>query len=282
MASSKKVEYFDGKGDVNSFLVKARLYNKLKKYEGEDAAVSLASRLQEPAFNVYLRMSDEDKKDVEKIEAELKKQYQVGNRDREEALHLLSAVHRKEDETAQDLSYRITELVKLAYPSFTVAAKAVHVKDAFINAVHPDMRKELKTLSNFATIDIDGLLDNTVRLEVAGVKSFYKPMKAEMNFVAQGDDTSETERNFNDRLGGLEEAIAKLTVASTNSWNNRGSQPHRGRNRENRFAGNRTNKCWNCGDPSHILRQCPKRFCQCCGGQGHDIWQNGGCPKKSS
>ena len=97
MASSKKVEYFDGKGDVNSFLVKARLYNKLKKYEGEAAAVSLASRLQEPAFNVYLRMSDEDKKDVEKIEAELKKQYQVGNRDREEALYLLSAVHRKED-----------------------------------------------------------------------------------------------------------------------------------------------------------------------------------------
>ena len=92
MASSKKVEYFDGKGDVNAFIVKVELYNKLKKYVGEDAAVSLASRLQEPAFNVYLRMSEEDRKDVEKVKAELKKQYEVGNRDREEALQLLSSV----------------------------------------------------------------------------------------------------------------------------------------------------------------------------------------------
>ena len=44
----QKVEYFDGKGDVNAFIVKVELYNKLKKYKGEDAAASLASRLQEP------------------------------------------------------------------------------------------------------------------------------------------------------------------------------------------------------------------------------------------
>ena len=86
MASSTKVEFFNGKGDENAFIVKVDLYNKLKKYEGEDAAVSLASRLHEPAFNVYLRMSEEDRNDAEKIKTELKKQYQVGNRDREEAL----------------------------------------------------------------------------------------------------------------------------------------------------------------------------------------------------
>ena len=117
MAASKKVEYFTGKGDVNAFLVKVELYNKLKKYEGEDAAASLASRLQEPAFNVYLRMSEDDRKDIEKIKTELKKQYEVGNSDREEALQLLSAAERMHDETAKDFSYRIKQLVKLAYPS---------------------------------------------------------------------------------------------------------------------------------------------------------------------
>ena len=44
MASSHKVEMFSGKGDVNAFLVKIDLYNKLKKYTGEDAAVLLDSR----------------------------------------------------------------------------------------------------------------------------------------------------------------------------------------------------------------------------------------------
>ena len=31
MAASKKVDHFNGKGDVNAFLVKVDLYNKLKK-----------------------------------------------------------------------------------------------------------------------------------------------------------------------------------------------------------------------------------------------------------
>ena len=109
MAASKKVDHFNGKGDVNAFLVKVDLYNKLKKYEGEDAAVSLESRLQEPAFNVYLRMTEDDRKDPAKIKTELKKQYQIGNRDREEALFLLSPVQRKEDETAQDFAFRVKD-----------------------------------------------------------------------------------------------------------------------------------------------------------------------------
>ena len=106
---SKKVECFNGKGDVNAFILKVELHSKLKKYVGEDAAVFLASRLQEPAFNVYMRMSEEDKKDAAKIKAELKKQYELGNRDREEALQLLSSAQRKHEETAQDFNFRIGE-----------------------------------------------------------------------------------------------------------------------------------------------------------------------------
>ena len=46
MDSSKKVATFNGKGDVNVFLTKVDLYNQLKKYEGETAAVSLAFNVQ--------------------------------------------------------------------------------------------------------------------------------------------------------------------------------------------------------------------------------------------
>ena len=271
MASSHKVEMFSGKGDVNAFLVKIDLYNKLKKYTGEDAAVLLGSRLEEPAFNVYLRMLEEDRKDIEKIKAELKKQYEVGNRDREEALMLLSAAQRKEDETAQDYAFRIGELVKLAYPSFSVANKAVHEKDAFVRGHHPDMQMKLKTLENFATLDMKGILDNTVRLEVAGVKSVSKKFKEEINTV--DEDAPVGNRQLYERLDGLEEAIAKLSVAtsSANSRSNRRKPP---------ASSSTSKKCRNCDETGHIVRQCPKRFCQSCGKSGHDSWDKA-CPKYS-
>ena len=276
MASSKKVETFNGKGDVNVFLVKVDLYNKLKKYEDEEAAVSLASRLQEPAFNVYLRMSEADRKDINKIKTELKKQYQVGNRDREEALHLLSSCQRKEEETAQDFAFRITELVKLAYPTFSAVNKQVHEKDAFVKGLHPDMQMKIKTLADFADLDMKGLLDNTVRLEVAGVKSASKKYKEEINVV--GDVVSnigstEGERKLHERLDGLEEAIAQLTVASNSS-----SARRRDDSVNRRSVGKSVRKCWICDDKSHLARLCPKRFCQSCGQKGHDAW-NKLCPK---
>ena len=53
MSSDKKVVTFNGKGDVNYFIAKTELYIKLKKLEDEEAAMCLASRLEEPAFNVF-------------------------------------------------------------------------------------------------------------------------------------------------------------------------------------------------------------------------------------
>ena len=264
MASSKKVEYFDGKGDVNAFIVKVELYNKLKKYVGEDAAVSLASRLQEPAFNVYLRMSEEDRKDVEKVKAELKKHYEVGNRDREEALQLLSSVQYKHDETAKDFAFRIGELVKLAYPTFNAASQQLHVKDAFVRGLHPDMQMKVKTLENFATLDMNAVLDNTVRLEVAGVKSSSKTIKEEVSVVEDEGRPiamSDAESQLLSRMEGLEEAVSKISMASNSA--------RRGNQNSYRDSMPRK-KCWNCNGTDHVLRRCPKRFCPACGKQGHD------------
>ena len=56
MASSKNVLTLNGHGDVNIFIVKLELYIKLKKLEGEDAAMMLASRLD----GVYMRLPADD------------------------------------------------------------------------------------------------------------------------------------------------------------------------------------------------------------------------------
>ena len=132
MASSSatsKLPSFNGKGDVNAFLVKMGLHIKLKKVEGEEAACLLASRLEEPAFTVYMRMSEADKADIEKIKTALKKQYETGERDREQALSLLSARLLTENESLEDFAFAISRLVKLAYPTFSNADQQIHEKD---------------------------------------------------------------------------------------------------------------------------------------------------------
>ena len=272
LSSSSQNVMFTGKGDVDAFIAKIEVLNKLKKYEGEEA-----SRLEESAFNVYLRLWVEDKKDFTKIRDELLKGFQRGNRDREEALSLLSTCQRNEGESAQDIAFRISRLVHLAYSSFTEAQRQVHEKDFFVKGLHPDMEVHLKSLEAFATSDMKALLDHTVRLEVAGVKSFRRKLTEEMNTVQEirDDQIADFSRALETRIGDLEDAIANLNV---------GNRDFRGRRSQGNFRGRGQRKngrsCFNCGDKSHFVRQCPNRYCQSCGGTGHDAW-NRNCPKNS-
>lgn len=281
MESTKKVTAFNGKGDVNVFLTKIDLYNQLKGYDGETAAVSLASRLEEPAINVYMRMSVEDRKDITKIRAELRKQYELGNADREQALSLLGVVQRKEDEAAKDFGYRIKELVKLAYPKFDDASKQVHEKDAFVKGCHPDMQMKLKTLENFADLDMNAIIDNAVRLEVAGVKAVVKHFKAEMNAVDFQGACSSTSQGRDhvllERLGNLEETIAKLSFSQGAAGGPSKSSPSVPSTPSGK---GKAKRCFKCQDPSHVVKKCPKRFCQACGQAGHDWWMKC-CPNNS-
>ena len=62
---------------------------------------NLESRLEGHTFDVYMRLSQDDKKDVEKIKSELLKEFEKGNQDREIAIHELNNRKRKPDESAQ-------------------------------------------------------------------------------------------------------------------------------------------------------------------------------------
>ena len=113
-----KIKSFDSSADVKIFLEKITLHSTLKGYQDEKAAQNLASRLEGRAFDVYMRLSEEDKKDAEKIKGELLKEFEKGNQDRETAIHELNNRKRKPDESAQTFAFKIMELVKLAYPTF--------------------------------------------------------------------------------------------------------------------------------------------------------------------
>ena len=64
---------FNGTGNVVEFVKKMDLLPTLKAYDGEKLAQNLASRSSGSAFDVYLRLSDEDQKDVEKMKTDLLK-----------------------------------------------------------------------------------------------------------------------------------------------------------------------------------------------------------------
>lgn len=274
MASSGKLPTYSGKGDVNNFIVKMELHIKLKELTGESAAWLLASRLEEPAFNVYMRLTDDEKKDVAKLKAELRKQYETGNRDREEAMSLLSSLFLKEDESLPDFAFQVKRLVKLAYPRFSANDQQIHERDAFVRGLHPDMQLKIKTMANFATLSTNQLVDSAMTFEVAGVKTCMKKQpNVEIKEVSVEEKCSSS--TYDDRLSELEGLVANLGVS-----NFRGRQRGRGRGnrRNNQMKDGR--KCWNCKSQSHVVAQCPNRYCQSCAGKGHDAWQ-AVCPNHS-
>ena len=109
-----------------------------------------AGKLVPPAFDVYLRLSDDDKKDFGKLKEELSKEFERGQLNRDEAIHLLSSRRRKPEESPQTFAYKLMELVRLSYPTFAVASQKTIAKDYFIRGVHPEMQTALKSSTTFA------------------------------------------------------------------------------------------------------------------------------------
>ena len=166
-----KIKVFNGEGNVKEFIVKVELHSSLKGYTGEKCAQDLASRLDGPAFDVYMRLSTEDRKKADKIKEELLKEFEKGQLNREEAIFELSNRPRKQGESPHTYAYKLIELVKLAYPTFNDETRATLAKEYFVRGLHPQMQIALKSMEKFATNDIQALAEETTRLQLAGVKS---------------------------------------------------------------------------------------------------------------
>lgn len=309
MASAGKVkcDEFDGTTDVKVFLTKVEIVASIKGYEDEKKAQFLASKLLQPAFDIYMRLSAEDKKDFEKVKAELLKEFERGQLNREEAIEILSNRRREAGESALTFSYKLLELVKLAYSSFPDPQQKTVAKDYFMRGVHPDMQIALKSLATFKDIDINELATETMRLELAGVKSFgskngtgskqTEVNLCEVNDLAINSIAEKVIEKLNLNSPGLQQNCQ--AVASDNAGTDGGIQyvaQHgrgasgrsgrgggRGGGRGNNRGGGRggrgstQKKCRNCQSSDHLIRHCPQRFCQACGQRGHDQY-SADCP----
>jgi len=280
LAGKVKCDKFNDTTDVKVFLTKVEIVASIKGYEGEKKAQFLTSKLLEPAFDIYMRLSDDDRKSFARIKEELLKEFEKGQLNREEAIHLLSSRQRQPEESAQTFAYKLLELVKLSYPTFPIDQQKTIAKDYFTRGVHPDMQIALKSWTTFKDSNINALATETTRLELAGVKSYGKKgatsaRKEEVNLC----DVNEIAINSI-----AEKVIEKLNLncrsedeiqqvdyrgQSNQGRNNRGRggafnrSSVRGRV-SNRSSDTAPKKCRSCQSTDHLICFCPLRFCQAC------------------
>ena len=293
------IKSFDGNGNAKVFVEKVQLHSALKGYTGEKAAQNLASRLEGRAFDVYLRLSDEDKKSFDTIKQELLKEFEKGHMDREEAISTLASRSQNEDESPQTFAYHIQELVKLAYPSFDEDILKTIAKDYYVKGMHPRMQVALKSLSNFDSFDITALANETTRLTTAGIQSFMSKKGDHCKSIAEpnydslvdtvADKVVEKLKDLSLCHSAESESPPNVNyVTNRVSRNPRKSNNNRyfgqGRNyrgkpqQQPRSGGNSHLRCRCCQSTDHLVRNCPLRFCQACGNKGHDAWDQS-CPK---
>ena len=135
-----------GTGGVVEGLATVNPVNALKEYEGEKLAMSLASCLQGNAFDVYLRLSEGDRKDIDKIKTELLSEYEIGRMDREKEVVEFTNRARLSNEPAKTCAYKLQQLASLAYPDFNNAAMGLITKVVYVRGLHHSLQLELKSL----------------------------------------------------------------------------------------------------------------------------------------
>lgn len=291
---SKK--YFDGTTDVEAFITITELNAAVKGYDEEKKAQYMASLLREgPALNVYLRLDNDKKKNPEEIKTALRNEFEAAHRDREVALEKLKQRKRLKNESPFTFAYALQELTKLAYATLPEPSQDAIGKDYFVHGQSKEMQTALKSLPDFDAKSMSDLAKETVRFQTAGVQpspSDTIPVKTEVQAVSTGASAGDPANigdqvvdsiveKVVDRLSSLNVAGASNQSSVNYVHHNRGG----GRNRRNytRGANNRGRgrggnfKCRSCGNPGHGFAQCPQRFCQACGGRGHDGWSRE-CP----
>ena len=168
---SLKIDKFNGTGNVQNFIEKVNLLASIKDYNEGKQAQLLASYLEDAAFDVYMRLSTDDRKKPDKIKEELLKEFNKGQLNRESAIKELNNRKLKPSEPFATYAYKITELMKLAYPDFTEDIRLTIAKDYFINALSSEMQTALKSMADYSSKSLQDIVTETTRLELAGVKS---------------------------------------------------------------------------------------------------------------
>ena len=311
-----KKKYFDGTTDVEAFITIAELNAALKGHVDEKKAQYFASLLAEgPALNVYLRLDEEKRKNADEIKSALRSEFEAAHRDRDVALDKLAKRKMSEGESPYTFAYALQELTKLAYSTLPAASQDAIGRDYFVKGQTKEMQIALKSLPDFSTKEMMDLAKEAVRFQTAGIPvtgSSASTVKTEIQTILNEGDT--VVDSIVDRVVARLENVPREDSGSSvdyvqqsdgenfrnNNFRSRGSHRnrpngrggYRGSSGRGGYRGNSGNSgrgssnetpvrggrnCRNCRSPAHGYARCPTRFCQACGGRGHDGWSRD-CP----
>ena len=301
--ATKKVDLFTGREDVKKFTTKCDLHCSLKGYDAEKKAAFIAGRLEEAAFDVYMALSDEAKKDPEQVKKALTDTFDNAKRNREVALEKLTHRKRLPEEKAEVFAHKVLELVKYAYPKFADEARKSLARDHFVKGLSADLQKELRKVADFEDKELDELVTLTTYYEIANANA-AAAATGEQSCEAVASVSVPT-NNYDSRLDRLLAVMERSFGMNDNDVGdpeeeinfagaNNNAYPRYPRNRQrrpgyNRARGNLQSQrgskvhqqsllCRSCNSTGHLVKNCPQRFCQSCGNRGHDRWDTA-CPK---
>ena len=276
-STKRRTLTFGGTGDVVEGLAKVNLMNVLKEYEGEKLATPLASCLQGNAFDVYLRLSEGDSKDIDNIKTE------VGRMDREKEDVDFANRERLSNAPAKTCAYKLQQLASLVYPDLYNAVMGLIIKDAYVRWLHPSLQLEFKSLEKFATANVKDSIQETNRLELTGLRlTLNIRLKNYINVVEPTNDGNSATRSITaveeELIQTISDAVVtKLKCESVHFVRNRPNvdRVSTGNSKNRRLENTRDKKlrqCRKCGSTSHLVCRCPNRFCASCGEKGHYSW----------
>ena len=297
---SERVNAFDGRGDIDLWLMKMKFYCSTKKFEGKQEAHAIASKLDGAAFLCIARLSDADQNDPKKVKEALKKEFDKVAVDHETAVSELAQLKRQDDETPAQLAWRVEKITRKAYPGLSeveenTAAKTYKqmLQDKFLAVIDDDMSKRLKNDGKYRDMNITTLAEELERLElISKRKPHFKPTT--VNEIKSTEDTQphdlrqivkeEIEAVFGTRVDEDDKQINLVGGRQGNVRPWRRQIPGRGRfGNYNRGRGKPRNpsrprwngaegkpKCFHCESEHHFRKDCPfVHLCQRCWKPGH-------------
>jgi hypothetical protein len=236
---------FSGKTSWEVFQAQFSIAAEMNGWQDDDKAVFLATALEGRAAMVLGSLSDKERRDYNKLVTALTVRFGMAHQS-ELARAKLKCRSRGKEESIPELAESVETLTRAAYPDASSDLQDTIAKDNFIDALlDEDMRLKVRQARPQS---LQAALENALELESFQLASRHRnrtPRGPSLN-VRKVNENIPPESDENSSIKRLELMIDRLLQELTKNPRRRPPRPPT------------SAKCWSCGEPGHLQRNCPK------------------------